>query len=146
MKEITWKDTPKPLNLFTVRNATMRDLETKKIIQYYSANTKISVVQKTQVGDTTYYRTASAKERSLNWAFEASAFGLPNEKAPSVPLSSFHTIAPYLEKVAPALDTKQKSVKKNDIVSSKDGEKKRRNLFVKIIKRIKFHNKNLKNN
>ena len=41
-----WKELPEKKNCFTVRNATMRDLNTNKIVQYYSANTRITVVQK----------------------------------------------------------------------------------------------------
>lgn len=77
-----WEDLPKPMNCFTARNATMRDLNTNKIIQHYSANTKIVVVQKCVTPVATYYRTESAKLNRLNYAFEASAFGLPNESAP----------------------------------------------------------------
>ncbi len=89
-----WEDLPKPMNCFTVRNATMRNLNTGEVVQHYSANTKIAVVQKCVTPVATYYRTESAKHHYLNFAFEASAFGLPNELAPSVPplhpLSSSH--------------------------------------------------------
>ena len=80
-----WEDLPEKKNCFTVRNATMRDLRSNKIIQYYSANVKIVVVQKCITENNTYYRTRSAAERGLDWAFEASAFGLPNEAAPPAP-------------------------------------------------------------
>lgn len=82
---LSWQDLPKRQHLFTVRNAAMMNLDTKKIIQHYSANTRIDVIQKAQHGEITYYRTASAAEKGLNWAFEASAFGLPNERAPLAP-------------------------------------------------------------
>ena len=82
-----WEDLPEKKNCFTVRNATMRDLRSNKVIQYYSANVKIVVVQKCITENNTYYRTRSAAERGLDWAFEASAFGLPNEAAPSAPRS-----------------------------------------------------------
>lgn len=80
-----WKDLPKPLSCFTVRSATMTDLSSGKIIQHYSANTKLVMAQKCVTSEGTFYRTASAKQHSLNWAFGASALGLPNDKAPSAP-------------------------------------------------------------
>ena len=67
----------------------MHDLHTKKIIQYYASNTKIAVVQKCNYDGTTYYRTNSAKENGLDWAFEAAAFGLPNDVAPPVHTPSY---------------------------------------------------------
>lgn len=87
MAKIVWQDLPRPLSVFTKRNATMRDLGTKKTAQHYSANTKLAMAQKTQIGLTTYYRTASARDNGLDWAFQASAFGLPNDEAPSAPLT-----------------------------------------------------------
>lgn len=78
----SWQNLEKPLSCFTTRSATMRDLNTNKIIQHYSANTKIVVVQKCVTPVATYYRTEPAKLNRLNYAFEASAFGLPNEPAP----------------------------------------------------------------
>ena len=84
-----WQDLPERKNLFTKRNAVMRDLHTKKIIQYYASNTKIAVVQKCNYDGTTYYRTNSAKENGLDWAFEAAAFGLPNDIAPPVHTPSY---------------------------------------------------------
>ena len=89
MGKIIWEDYPSPKNLFTKRNATMKDLETNKIIQYYSANTKIVIVQKAQVNDQTFLRTASARDHDLDWAFEAAAFGLPNDVAPPVHVPSY---------------------------------------------------------
>lgn len=86
-----WTDLPKPKNVFTVRNAVMRNLNTGEIVQHYSANTKIVVVQKCVTPDVTYYRTESARHHFLNYAFEASAFGLPNEEAPLEP--SFHPLS-----------------------------------------------------
>lgn len=93
-----WEDLPEKKSCFTVRNAVMVNLNTGKIIRHYSANTKINVVQKCVTPEKTYYRTQEAYHHYLNYAFEASAFGLPNEKAPSVPSSkpnsfdqSFHS-------------------------------------------------------
>lgn len=86
---IEWQDIPQNNTLFTKRNATMRDLETGKIIQYYSANTKICVIQKANYKGMTYYRTRSAKDNNLDWAFEAAVFGLPNDIAPPVHTPSY---------------------------------------------------------
>lgn len=80
-----WEDLPKKKTVFTIRSAAMKNLNTGKIVQNYSANTRIDVVQKCVTEDNTYYRTWSAAYNNLNWAFEASVFGLPNEAAPSVP-------------------------------------------------------------
>lgn len=79
-----WEDV-KPINAFTARNTAMINLNTGKIVQLYSANTKIVVVQKYVSPNGTYYRTQSAEHHNLNWAFEASALGLPDEKAPPAP-------------------------------------------------------------
>lgn len=86
---IDWQDIPQNNTLFTKRNATMRDLETGKTIQYYSANTKICVIQKANYKGMTYYRTRSAKDNNLDWAFEAAVFGLPNDIAPPVHTPSY---------------------------------------------------------
>ena len=80
-----WKDLPERKNLFTVKNAAMINLNTGKTVRQYCTNTKIAVVQKCVTPDKTYYRTQDAAHHYLNYAFEAEAFGLPNEKAPSVP-------------------------------------------------------------
>lgn len=86
---IEWTDLPKPLNAFTKRSAVMRDLTKNKAVQYYSANTKIRVVQKGSFEGKTYYRTQSAKDHGLDWAFEAAAFGLPDDVAPPVHIPSY---------------------------------------------------------
>lgn len=128
-----WEDLPKPLNCFTVRGTTMVNLNTGKIVSNYAANTKIVVVQKCVAPSGTYYRTREAAHHYLNYAFRASAFGLPDEKAPSVPsskkkpnsLSRQSTISkPASRTQKPA--KKQKSVKK--AVTPKDGEGKRHRL------------------
>lgn len=80
-----WEDLPERKNLFTVKNTAMINLNTKKIVQHYATNTKIAVVQKCVTPEKTYYRTQDAAYHYLNYAFEAEAFGLPNEKAPSAP-------------------------------------------------------------
>lgn len=80
-----WEDLPERKNLFTVKNTTMINLNTGEIVRHYATNTKIAVVQKCVTPDKTYYRTQDAVHNYLNYAFEAEAFGLPNEKAPSAP-------------------------------------------------------------
>lgn len=82
-----WEDLPKPLSCFTVKNTTMVNLNTGKIVSNYSTNTKIVLVQKCVTENGTYYRTRDAAHNYLNHAFKASAFGLPDEKAPSEPSS-----------------------------------------------------------
>lgn len=81
-----WQDLPERKNLFTVKNTVMINLNNGKIVQHYATNTKIAVVQKCVTPEKTYYRTQDAVHNYLNYAFEAEAFGLPNEKAPSAPL------------------------------------------------------------
>lgn len=78
-----WEDLPERKNLFTVKNAAMINLNTGKTVRQYCTNTKIAVVQKCVTPTKTYYRTQDAEHNYLNYAFEAGAFGLPNEKAPS---------------------------------------------------------------
>lgn len=131
--KIDWVDLPKPLNAFTKRSAQMRDLKHNKPIQFYAANTKIKLAQKGITEQGTFYRTQSAKDRDLDWAFEAAAFGLPNEKAPSVPSYPypFPKKTLHLETLALPLEKKQKSDEKKNIVSSKDGEKKRYKRWLK---------------
>lgn len=82
-----WQDLPKPKNLFTVRNAEKINLNTGENLMYYSAGTKIVVTQKCNLPGKTYYRTETAALHDLSHAFEASAFGLPNEIAPLAPVS-----------------------------------------------------------
>ena len=106
---LTWTDLPSRLSLFTRRNATMIDLDTGKNVQYYSANTKIVVVQKCVTPEKTYYRTEQAKLKSLNLAFEASAFGLPDETAPLAPVdvSKEHSKSPGEIAISPAETNKE---------------------------------------
>lgn len=103
----------------------MMNLETNKPIQFYSANTRINVAQKAIVGETTYYRTATAKEKNLNWAFKATDFGLPNEKAPLAPVIPEHTFFSK-NSISPK---KQKLNQKT--ITSKSGEKWWKKLFKK---------------
>lgn len=123
-----WQDLPKRMNCFTVRSAVMLDLDTGKIIRHYSANTKIAVVQKYVTPDCTYYRTAEASENSLNYAFKASAFGMPDESAPSAPTRKVVPNNPKKYSTRPGGNPKSLSPKKNKKsakeASSKDGKKK----------------------
>lgn len=122
-----WKDLPKPLNCFTVRSASMINLNTQKIVRNYAANTKIVVVQKCVLPEGTYYRTSEAEHHYLNYAFEASAFGLPNEKAPSAHTST-QTLRKKSSKRKPLTrnkkEEKQTTIQKPKVASPKDGEAK----------------------
>lgn len=135
-----WQDLPEKKNCFTVRNATMVNLNTGRIIQHYSANTKIALVQKCVMPDKTYYRTQEAAHHYLNYAFEASAFGLPNEKAPSVPSSKPNSLDKIHLDTSPETRThnpvkKQKSIKKAS--APKGGEEKRLRSWLRRIFRRK---------
>lgn len=128
-----WKDLQGRMNCFTVRNATMVDLKTRKPVRCYSANTRITVVQKCVTDKGTLYRTEYAKKNGLDWAFKASAFGLPDEKAPSVPSHS------PLSKTKPENShtktgtEKQKEIQKE--APSKDGGTRLKGLFRKLLRR-----------
>lgn len=133
-----WVDLPKPLNCFTVRSATMVNLNTGRVVSNYAANTKIVVVQKCVTDKGTYYRTSEAEHHYLNYAFRASAFGLPDEKAPSVPTSSSNSLRKSTTKKPKSRTTsvkKQTSTKKT--VSPKDGGEKRFGSWIKKIFRRK---------
>ena len=56
----------------------MVNLDNNVPIQFYSANTKINIVQYSIVDGVVFFRTQSAKQRSLNWAIKATAFRLPD--------------------------------------------------------------------
>lgn len=122
-----WEDLPKPLSCFTVRNATMVNLNSGKIVNNYSANTKIVVVQKCVTPKGTYYRTSEAAYNYLNYAFRASAFGLPDEKAPSE--HSIHTKPNSSNVKLKKSETRTLPVKKTKnspkATSPKDGEGKK---------------------
>lgn len=136
-----WKDLPERKNCFTVRNATMRNLDTGKIIQYYSANTRITVVQKCVTETNTYYRTRYAVEQDLDWAFEASAFGLPNEAAPSVPSPKPNSLGnkPTLHSTPSSrtLSSAKKQTPVQKVVLPKDGERRQHWGWLKRIFRRK---------
>ena len=130
-----WEDLPKPINAFTTRNTVMMNLNTGKVVQYYGANTKIVLVQKKTTPKGTYYRTRSAEHHSLNWAFEASAFGLPNEKAPSEPSMFPPKIDSQLETSTPTLVKKQK--RNTKVAAPIDGGGQHKNWFKKLFRRLK---------
>ena len=120
---LKWEDLPKKKSLFTVRNAVMTDLSTGKIVQHYSANTKIEVIQKCSTLNKTFYRTQSAAKQDLNWAFEASAFGLPNEHAPVAPDYSLKNTRTTQVRPLPVTE-KQTSVQQ--VILPETGEARRR--------------------
>lgn len=128
-----WEDLPKPLNCFTVRSANMVNLNTGKIVNNYAANTKIVVVQKCVTPTGTYYRTAEAEHHYLNYAFRASAFGLPDEKAPSAPSSKPNSLEKHT--TSPRRATRKSPIKKQTkskkAASPKGGEEKRPRSWLK---------------
>lgn len=119
-----WEDLPEKKNCFTVKNTTMVNLNTGKVMQHYSTNTRITLVQKCITPDKTYYRTSDAAHHYLNYAFEASAFGLPDEKAPSAHSAKPNSFKKHtntrLESRTPSPDKKQTTSKK--VAPPKDGE------------------------
>lgn len=137
--KIIWQDLPRRQSCFTTRNAVMMDLNKKIIIQYYSANTKIVVVQKCVLPEGTFYRTETAKLKDLNWAFKASALGLPNEKAPSAhsdtPNSHYGKIRKPVPRTSTPVMKKQKATQK--AASPKDGEARRHGSWLRKIFRRK---------
>lgn len=95
-RKIVWKDLEKRTGLFTTRNTAMVSLDDGTPIQYFSANTKLNVVQEATVDGVKYFRTESAARKGLNWAIKASSFSLPNEVASLEPSrKSFSNDKPY---------------------------------------------------
>ena len=133
-----WIDLPERKNCFTVRSAVMLNLNTGEVIRHYSANTKIAVVQKCITPEGTYYRTSEAAQHYLNYAFKASAFGLPDEKAPSehssTPNSHLNGLCKPVSRT-PRPAKKQKFIQKP--ASSKDGETRQPNRWWRKIFRRK---------
>lgn len=126
-----WQDLPERKNYFTVKNTAMINLNTGKVVRQYCTNTKIAVVQKCVTPGKTYYRTQDAAYHYLNYAFEAEAFGLPNEKAPSAhtnePKSSFNNDKPATRTHKP--DKKQTSTQQ--VVFPNDGGARRPKNWIK---------------
>lgn len=132
-----WENLPKKKTVFTVRNATLRNLNTGEIIQHYSSNTRIDIVQKCVTEKATYYRTQSAEHNNLNWAFEASAFGLPNELAPLAPCFASPSKKKLSKPVHNTPKEKQTSHKNKAAVSPKNGVDKRHLGWIKRLFGIK---------
>lgn len=135
----TWQDLPERKNLFTVKNTMMINLNTGKPVQHYATNTKIAVVQKCITKDKTYYRTAEAAHHYLNYAFEATALGLPNEKAPSVHSINPNPPCPHSNNSRGSHTNKpaKKQTFIQNTISSKGGEKKWYGGWIKKIFRRK---------
>lgn len=122
-----WEDLPKPLSCFTVKNTTMVNLNTGKIVSNYSTNTKIVLVQKCVTENGTYYRTREAAYNYLNYAFKASAFGLPDEKAPSAPSAKSNSLSrqPTISKpVSRTPKPAEKQTVTQKVATPKGGEEK----------------------
>lgn len=128
--KIKWEKLPKRINAFTVRSAVAADLNTGDIIQHYSSNTRITLTERCITPQGTYYRTDSMSKHGLNWAFEASAFGLPNELAPPVPSTTPNSLKPVSPKKT-ALQNKKISEKAS---APKGGEEKK--LKKKILNKL----------
>lgn len=116
-----WKDLPERENHFTVKNAVMIDLNTRKVVRHYCTNTKIAVVQKCITPEKTYYRTENAFRNNLDYAFEAEAFGLQNEEAPLEPAKTF-PLDENTTKRKPATET-PKPAKKQTVVQKASSPK-----------------------
>ena len=141
-----WEDLPERKNLFTVKNTTMINLNTGKTVRHYATNTKIAVVQKCVTPDKTYYRTQDAVHNYLNYAFEAEAFGLPNEKAPSAPsskLNSLNSSTLNSESATRTQTPKEKQTSSQKVILPEDGGGERRRSWLSRIFRRK--NGNTKN-
>lgn len=110
-----WIDLPERKNCFTTRNAVLYDMDSDEIIQYYSANTKIVVVQGCTTDRGTFYRTESAVKANKNYAFEATALGLPTEIAPP----SSHYKLQYTLSSALSPETEQSSKKQTAAAHTK---------------------------
>lgn len=128
--KIKWEKLPKRINAFTVRSAVAADLDTGDIIQHYSSNTRITLTERCITPQGTYYRTDSMSKHGLNWAFEASAFGLPNELAPPVPSTTPNSLKPVSPRRT-ALQNKKISKKAS---APKGGEEKK--LKKKILNKL----------
>lgn len=124
--KIVWQDLPKKQNCFTTRSAMMMDLDKRTAVQHYSANTKIVVVQKCVLPEGAYYRTETAKKKGLNWAFKASALGLPDEKAPSAPSTTLYSKYDKTRKPATTPRPAKKQTVSQKVAKPKGGEAKQR--------------------
>lgn len=132
-----WIDLPQPMNCFTVRSAMMMDLKKRISVQQYSANTKIVVVQKCILPEGTFYRTETAKKRDLDWAFKASAFGLPDEKAPSVHSSTSNSHFKKARKPARTSRPAKKQTSSQKIARPKGGGAEQRRGWLYKVKTLR---------
>lgn len=135
--EFVWQDLPERHNCFTTRSAMMMDLDKRTVVQHYSANTKIVVVQKCVIPEGTYYRTETAKLRGLNWAFKASALGLPDEKAPSVPSSTSNSHFKKARKPARTSRPAKKQTSSQKIARPKGGGAEQRRGWLYKVKTLR---------
>jgi hypothetical protein len=138
---LVWEDLPARKNCFTVRSAALYDLSKNHVVRYYLANTKIQVVQKTTANGVTFYRTETAAHNGLDWAFRASAFGLPDDYAPSAhPKKKIDSLSHSVISLTPKSATST-SVKKQTVnpkaEAPKDGEGNRRIGWLKKLFRRK---------
>lgn len=133
-----WEDLPEPLSCFTVKNTTMVNLNTGKIVNNYSTNTKIVLVQKCVTENGIYYRTRDAACNCLDYAFKASAFGLPDEEAPLAPSTHSKLNSSHVKREKSETRTLPTKKTKNDpkAVASDGGEKQRHGgWFSKLFRR-----------
>ena len=68
--KFVWEDLPEKTGFFTSCACNLWNLDDGKVVQTYSANTKIDVVQFTTVDGEKYYRTDYSKSKNFNWAFK----------------------------------------------------------------------------
>lgn len=129
-----WIDLPERKSCFTTRNAVLYDMDSDEIIQYYSANTKIVVVQGCVTDRGTFYRTESAVKADVNFAFEADALGLPTEIAPPCPSPSSYTLA---SAVSPSAEnfTPNKQSAYTELPSGGEAAPRKRTWFKRLFKR-----------
>lgn len=109
----------------------MINLDINKPIQYYSANTKINVVQYAIVLDKVYFRTASAKKGDLNWAIGSTSFKLPTDYLASLAPSIFSQPRRKAQEVSFSL---QENKNDNKVIESpkSEGEPRPKGLFKRL--------------
>ena len=116
----------------------MVNLNTGKIVSNYSTNTKIVLAQKCVTENGTYYRTREAAFNYLNYAFKASAFGLPDDEAPSAPSTTTkpNSSNVKLKKSGTRTQPTKKTKNTPKTVASNGGEKQRHGgWFSKLFRR-----------
>lgn len=129
-KMINWQDLPSPKGLFTIKSTSMINLDNNTPIQFYSANTKINLVQFAIVDGVVFFRTQSARQRSLNWAIKATAFRLPDGYIASfAPNELIGTVQ------LPSYTHENKNMKKVHQSSKSEGSSSVKNIIRKIFKK-----------